>query len=192
MTNGFLFNLNDKYKQKPWVHVIDYKNIKIHITSLYKSKKALIKYKDEFTEYNWQLKLQANQLNLKLQGMTKQSAIDNEEVVKYSSFIESFQKLISGLVENHIENISELKRRLVEIFRTYIIEDSMSVQESVDKKTFYLESRNYLENFVNSLTEQRSKNFSINRNNNKHIIKGFYYLLSITVKGKYLYWYSVI
>lgn len=53
---------------------------------------------------NSYLKLCANELNLKLQGMTNQINLNQESIQKNLSYITNFEKMISELILNHLEN----------------------------------------------------------------------------------------
>lgn len=65
-----------------------------------------------------------------------------------------------------------LKRRLVEIFSNYIVNENKFVEQNVDKKKFYLERRSYLESCVRSLKDKFYKNIHMHKSDNKRIMKG--------------------
>jgi hypothetical protein len=118
------------------------------------------------------LKLCANDLNLKLQGMTNQINTNKQNVKDNLTYITNFEKMISELVLDHLENFKELKRRLVNIFNNYIINENKFVEKNVDKKKFYLERRSYLESCVRSLKDKFYKNINMHKSDNKRIMKG--------------------
>ena len=53
---------------------------------------------------NSYLKLCANELNLKLQGMTNQMKMDEEETKKNNTYILNFEKMISELILEYLED----------------------------------------------------------------------------------------
>ena len=120
------------------------------------------------------LKLCANDLNLNLQGMTNQINANKEQVKDNLAYITNFEKMISELVLDHLDNFKELKRRLVDIFNNYIINENKFVEKNVDKKKFYLERRSYLESCVRSLKDKFYKNINMHKSDNKRIMKGIY------------------
>lgn len=65
-----------------------------------------------------------------------------------------------------------MKRRLVDIFNNYIINENKFVEKNVNKKKYYLEKRSYLESCVRSLKDKFSKNINMHKKDNKRIMKG--------------------
>lgn len=117
------------------------------------------------------LKLSVSEMRLKLQGQSKVLKESQLEIAEKSNVLTSFRTLLSEATTIHINDYKELKKRLLFLYNTYVINESRLKEENVDKQKIFSEQRAYLENCLRALKDKFAKNIALHKTDHKRAMK---------------------